>query len=124
MLLWTSHASNTAASGFILSAIRAGSTMKLQNGSAAILLTICSLSDLQEDFLKKRSVPVTPSLYIEYSMARAGTPKDSAVMGSLFGRFKDVLQFHFRYWEFDNLSFVTEKAIRYFNCERPLRKLT
>ena len=98
--------------------------MKLQNGSAAILLTICSLSDLQEDFLKKQSVPVATSLYIEYSMARAGTPKDSAVMGSLFGRFKEVLQFHFRYWEFDNLSFVTEKAIRYFNCERPLRKLT
>ncbi len=57
-------------------------------------------------------------------MSRAGTPKDSAVMGSLFGRFKGVLQFHFRYWEFDNLSFVTEKAIRYFNCERPLCKLT
>ena len=32
------------------------------------------------------------------SMSRAGTPRDNAVMESFFGRFKDVLRFHFRYW--------------------------
>lgn len=57
------------------------------------------------------------------SMSRAGTPRDNAVMESFFGRFKDVLRFHFRYWEYDNLNFVMEQAVHYFNHERPLRKL-
>ena len=35
--------------------------MKLWNSSSAILLTICWLSNLQKDSLKKPSVPVTPS---------------------------------------------------------------
>ena len=56
-------------------------------------------------------------------MSRAGTPRDNAVMESFFGRFKDVLRFQFRYWECDNLNFVIEQAVHYFNYERPVRKL-
>ena len=43
-------------------------------------------------------------------------------MESFFGRFKDDLRFHFHYWECDNLNFVMEQAVHYFNYERPLRK--
>ena len=57
------------------------------------------------------------------SMSRAGTPRDTAVMDSFFGRFKDVLRFQFSYWEWDDLNLVIEHAIHYFNYERPLRKL-
>lgn len=44
-------------------------------------------------------------------------------MESFFGLFKDVLRFHFRYWECDNLTSVIEQAVHYFNYERPVRKL-
>lgn len=57
------------------------------------------------------------------SMSRAGTPRDNAVMESFFGRFMDVLRFQFLYWECDNLNFVIEQAVHYFNYERPVRKL-
>ena len=33
------------------------------------------------------------------SMSRAGNPYDNAVMESFWGRFKDTLRKHFRYWE-------------------------
>lgn len=57
------------------------------------------------------------------SMSRAGNPYDNAVMESFWGRFKDVLRHHFRYWERDELSVVVAEAIHYFNCIRPVRKL-
>jgi len=57
------------------------------------------------------------------SMSRAGTPRDNAVMESFIGRFKDVLRFHFRYWQTDDLKQIIENAIHYFNCIRPVRKL-
>lgn len=57
------------------------------------------------------------------SMSRAGNPHDNAVMESFWGRFKDTLRNHFRYWECDNLRAVIEEAIHYFNYERPVRKL-
>jgi len=57
------------------------------------------------------------------SMSRAGTPRDNAVMESFFGRFKDVLRFQFRYWEYDDLSATVSEAIHYFNNIRPCRKL-
>lgn len=57
------------------------------------------------------------------SMSRAGTPRDNAVMESFFGRFKDTLRIHFRYWEHDNLLDVIQQAVYYFNNVRPVRKL-
>ena len=57
------------------------------------------------------------------SMSRAGMPRDNAVMESFWGRFKDTLRKHFRYWESDDLRAVIEQAVHYFNYERPLRKL-
>ncbi len=57
------------------------------------------------------------------SMSRAGNPRDNAVMESFWGRFKDALRYHFRYWEAKNLHSVVEQAIHYFNYERPVRKL-
>ena len=57
------------------------------------------------------------------SMSRAGNPHDNAVMESFWGRFKDTLRKHFRYWECDDLRSTIEQAIYYFNNERPVRKL-
>jgi len=57
------------------------------------------------------------------SMSRAGNPYDNAVMESFWGRFKDTLRCHFRYWEKDDLKDTVAAAIHYFNCERPIRKL-
>lgn len=57
------------------------------------------------------------------SMSRAGNPRDNAVMESFWGRFKDTLRKHFRYWECDDLRSTIEQAIYYFNNERPVRKL-
>ena len=57
------------------------------------------------------------------SMSRAGNPRDNAVMESFWGRFKDTLRKHFRYWESDDLRSTIEQAIYCFNNERPVRKL-
>lgn len=57
------------------------------------------------------------------SMSRAGTPHGNAVMESFWGRFKDTLRKHFRYWEKDDLYAVAADCVRYFNCIRPVRKL-
>ena len=57
------------------------------------------------------------------SMSRAGNPHDNAVMESFWGRFKDTLRKHYRYWESENLRTTIEQAIYYFNNERPVRKL-
>ena len=57
------------------------------------------------------------------SMSRAGNPRDNAVMESFWGRFKDTLRKHFRYWESSDLRTTIEQAIYYFNNERPVRKL-
>lgn len=57
------------------------------------------------------------------SMSRAGTPHDNAVMESFWGRFKDALRNHFRYWQSDDLRATIAQAIYYFNNERPVRKL-
>ena len=43
------------------------------------------------------------------SMSRAGNPHDNAVMESFWGRFKDTLRKHFRYWESDDLRTVVEQ---------------
>ena len=60
---------------------------------------------------------------ITQSMSRAGTPRDNAVIESFFGKFKDTLRFHFRYFEQDNLHEVISQAVHYFNHIRPIRKL-
>lgn len=57
------------------------------------------------------------------SMSRAGTPRDNAVMESFWGRFKDTLRKHFRYWEKDDLRPVVADCVLYFNFVRPVRKL-
>ena len=57
------------------------------------------------------------------SMSRAGTPHDNAVMESFWGRFKDALRKHFRYWEKDDLKAVVGDCIHYFNYVCPVRKL-
>ena len=57
------------------------------------------------------------------SMSRAGMPHDNAVMESFWGRFKDTLRKHFRYWEKENLHAVVADCIHYFNYIRPVRKL-
>ena len=57
------------------------------------------------------------------SMSRAGNPHDNAVMESFWGRFKDTLRKHFRYWESEDLRTTIEHAVYYFNNERPVRKL-
>ena len=57
------------------------------------------------------------------SMSRSGTPHDNAVMESFWGRFKDTLKKHFRYWEKDDLMTVIGDYIHYFNYIRPVRKL-
>jgi len=57
------------------------------------------------------------------SMSRAGMPRDNAVMESFWGRFKDPLKKHFRYWEQPDLHSTVAQCIHYFNFVRPLRKL-
>ena len=57
------------------------------------------------------------------SMSRAGNPRGNAVMESFWGRFKDALRKHFCCWEHDDLRATIERAIYYFNNERPVRKL-
>jgi len=57
------------------------------------------------------------------SMSRAGNPHDNAVVERFWGRFKDTLRKHFRYWEKDDLYAAVEQAIHYFNYERSVRKL-
>lgn len=50
-------------------------------------------------------------------------PSRHAVMESFWGRFKDTLKKHFRYWEKDDLMTVIGDYIHYFNYIRPVRKL-
>lgn len=57
------------------------------------------------------------------SMSRAGMPRDNAVMESFWGRFKDTLRNHFRYFEKDDLFAVIADCVHYFNYSRPIRKL-
>ena len=57
------------------------------------------------------------------SMSRAGMPRDNAVMESFWGRFKDTLRKHFRYWEKDDLRSAVADCVHYFNFIRPVRKL-
>ncbi len=57
------------------------------------------------------------------ALSRAGTPLDNAVMESFWGRFKDTLRKHFRYWEKSDLLAVVGECIEYFNYVRPVRKL-
>ena len=57
------------------------------------------------------------------SMSRAGNPRDNAVIESFFGRFKDVLRSHFRYWTCDDLKKVIDETVYYFNYIKPIRKL-
>ena len=57
------------------------------------------------------------------SMSRAGMPHDNAVMESFWGRFKDTLRKHFRYWEKDDLGDIIAQCVHYFNTIRPVRKL-
>ena len=57
------------------------------------------------------------------SMSRAGMPRDNAVMESFWGRFKDTLRKHFRYFEREDLYEVVDECVFYFNCIRPVRKL-
>ena len=45
------------------------------------------------------------------SMSRAGNPRDNAVMESFWGRFKDTLRKHFRYWECDDQRATIEQAV-------------
>ena len=45
------------------------------------------------------------------------------IIESFFGRFKDVLRSHYRYWECDDLQKVIDEAVHYFNYIKPLRKL-
>ena len=136
--------SNITASGIILQAIWICSTTRFWNGNSAILLTISSLWSQQSAFWKEKRAPNTQVLLhsdqgVQYSsagycnllkeynviqsMSRAGNPRDNAVMESFWGRFKDTLRKHFRYWERDDLRSTIEQAIYYFNNERPVRKL-
>jgi transposase InsO family protein len=60
---------------------------------------------------------------VTQSMSRAGNPYDNAVMESFFGRFKDILRSHFRFWTLDDLAQTVASAVHYFNFVRPVRKL-
>ena len=68
-------------------------------------------------------VHIHPDHMLDKDMSRAENPHDNAVMESFWGRFKDTLRKHFRYWESDDLRATIEQAIYYFNNERPVRKL-
>ena len=57
------------------------------------------------------------------SMSRAGTPRDNAVIESFFGRFKDVMSSHFKYWKCDDIHKTIADTIYYFNYISPVRKL-
>lgn len=57
------------------------------------------------------------------SMSRAGMPHDNAVMESFWGRFKDTLRQHFRYWEKNDLYDIVAQCVHYFNDVRLVRKL-
>ncbi|MBQ4067267.1 MAG: integrase core domain-containing protein [Clostridia bacterium] len=56
-------------------------------------------------------------------MSKAATPRDNAVIESFFGRFKDVMSSHFRYWKCDDITKVVSDTVYYFNYIRPVRKL-
>ena len=62
---------------------------------------------------------IRDKLYLEFGWI----VRDNAVMESFWGRFKDTLRKHFRYWECDDLRSTIEQAIYYFNNERPVCKL-
>lgn len=55
---------------------------------------------------------------------KSGNPYDNAVMESFWGRFKDTLRIHFRYWQRDDFSVVVADASHYFNFLRPIASLT
>ena len=66
------------------------------------------------------------SLLKEYNAIQSmsgAAPHDNAVMESFWGRFQDTLRKHFRYWDSDDLRAAINRAIYYFNSERPVRKL-
>lgn len=52
----------------------------------------------------------------------ADSPMEKIVT-DVIGRFKDVLRIDFQYSKCDDLREVIDKAIHYFNCEKPIRKL-
>ena len=52
-------------------------------------------------------------------MSRAGNPRDNAVMESFWGRFKDALRNHFRYWESDDIRATIERAIAISTTNAP-----
>ena len=80
-------------------------------------------SDQGSQYSSAGYVNLLKSYNIIQSMSRAGTPRDNAVMESFFGRFKDVLRARFQYWKHDDIHFVVDQAIHYFNYIRPVRKL-
>lgn len=60
---------------------------------------------------------------VTQSMSRAGTPRDNAVMESVFGWFKDFLRADFFPDANDPIDVLLAKAVREFNFHRPSHKL-
>lgn len=56
---------------------------------------------------------------VTQSMSRAGNPRDNAVMESFFGWFKHILKYDFNYYYANDLRKTIEKAIDFYNKERP-----
>ena len=60
---------------------------------------------------------------VTQSMSRAGTPRDNAVMESVFGWFKDFLKADFFPRSSEPIEVVLAKAVHEFNFHRPSHKL-
>ena len=60
---------------------------------------------------------------VTQSMSRAGTPRDNAVMESVFGWFKDFLKADFFPYSSEPIEVVLAKAVHEFNFHRPSHKL-
>jgi Transposase and inactivated derivatives len=57
------------------------------------------------------------------SMSRAGTPRDNAVIESIFGWFKDFLRVEYLHDSSENIVSLLTKAVHEFNFFRPSHKL-
>ena len=93
----------------------------LMTGKVTDGLTLHSDPRFQYD--SAATFELSKEYHFQPSMSSPDCPYDNAVMESFWGRFKDTLRKHFRYWECDDLRSTIEQAIYYFNNERPVRKL-
>lgn len=99
----------------ILKPLRRLLEIKRMNTDAPLVLH----SDQGSQYTSASFISLLERYNITQSMSRAGNPRDNAVMESFFGWFKCILEHDFKYRQCTNLVETVDKAISYYNNERP-----